>query len=214
LDGTYNRPAWRPDYESVQANLGLATASGNYFTVGGRTLVSPKFADRFAAYLRYDLILWGLTSVALKYIHEEWRYLSSSKETWSLDYNFLVPVGQGRSGFYMTFGAYYRFLKQRWDAPWSSPFNYNTRDQEWFFHSVMGWQFALGSSGTYLTFDWNLRDQFSYYNFDNMAFDSSIHFDGGDHFIFKLDFGIRTSALTMGAGYPAEYFGGLGMKVY
>ncbi|MGE3973966.1 MAG: hypothetical protein AB7F59_05515 [Bdellovibrionales bacterium] len=214
IDGMYNRPAWRSDSESLQFYAGWPTENKNYLTVGARSLAAPQFGDRFAAFARWDWTFFDVTSIAIKYIHEEWRYIATSKETWALDYNFFIPFGEQKTGFYFSLGAYYRWMKQRWNDPWSSPLNYNTKDQEWFFQSVMGWQVGLGDTGSYMTFDWNLRDQFSYYNFDNMAFDLSLNFDGGDSFLFRLTSGVRTSALTMGTGYPAEYYGGMGFVIY
>ncbi len=203
IDFTYQAPVWKNDVQSAQAMLGLASGT-NLWTLGAKTQVSPFVGERSAYFIRYDLTFLSTNSFAIKYIHEEWSYIASAKEVWSGDFNFFVPWSNGASGYYMTIGYYYRWLKQRWNEDWGNPLNYNTRDQESWFQGLLGFKVGMGSSN-FMTFDLNWRDNFTYYNFDNMAFDLGLHFPSPG-FLFKLNGGVRTSALTMGAGLAAEYY--------
>lgn len=212
VDFVYQSPAWRDDFESVQGLIGVPMGS-DLFTFGARGMVGPRSGERSAYMGRYDWIFGKGQSFALKYIHEEWSYIASAKEVWGADYNLFVNFGQSTAGFYMALGYYYRWLKQRWNQPWGDPLNYNTRDQESFLQGVFGLKIPLFSDANFITFDLNWRDRFSYYNFDNMAFDAGIYFPG-EGFLLRLNGGIRTSAVTMGAGYAAEYYGGMGFVFY
>ncbi len=203
----YQAPVWRNDFESVEL-MGGTPIGNNLLSVGAKTMIGPQTGERSAYFARFDWILFDTQSIALKYIHEDWSYIASSKEVWSADYNLFAPFGTN-SGFYMSLGYYYRWLKQRWNEPWASPLNYDTRDQESFLQGVFGLKVPIFSDANFMTFDINWRDNFSYYNADNFALDTGFYFPG-ESFLLRINLGMRTAAVTMGAAAPSEYYGSIG----
>jgi len=199
----YQNPVWKNDFETVETITSFALDK-DLLTIGAKSDAAPKWADRWSVFLRYDFTFLETHSLALKYIHEEWGYISTAKEAWVLDYNAFIPMGEGGGGFYFALGPYYRWLKQRWDAPWSAFWNYNTNDHEWFFQGLMGWKVMMGQS-SYFTLDINLRDRFTYYNLDNSGYDLSFTFPN-DEIVFQIHSGLRSAALFMGAAQPTDYY--------
>jgi len=207
----HQSPAWRNDFQSADMIAGIKTPN-NLLTFGGKSMVSPYSGERSAFFGRYDWTFAKTNSFALKYIHEAWSYIASAKETWSADFNFFAPLGSGSAGYYITFGYYYRWLKQRWNSDWGNPLNYDTRDQESWFQGVSGFKIPM-SKDNFVSFDINWRDNFSYYNFDNMAFDLGFYFPSQSS-LLKVHGGLRSSALTMGSGFVSEYYAGLAIQYY
>lgn len=207
-----DRPVFRPDFESLQY-VGGTTLGENYLSYGARGTLAPKAGDRSAFFLKYDWVFDKKHSFAIKYIHEVWQYISSAKESFGVDYNGYFPLGKGQTGVYVSFGGYYRYLKQRWDEGWYNPFNLSSEDQEGFFQGVLGWQIGLPEARDFVTIDVNWRDEFSYYNFDNAGFDLGFNFEGKG-LVGKIIFGIRTAAITMGTGNITEYNLAIGFETY
>ncbi|HEX4925532.1 MAG TPA: hypothetical protein VFV50_15670 [Bdellovibrionales bacterium] len=209
---TYVSPVWRDVYQGAQFELGLP-AGTNYASFGARSSLSPEWGDRDAYYARFDYVMLQASSLSFKWMHENWRYIASAKESIGLEYNVFFGFNGRKSGMYGTFGGYYRWLKQRWNDPWWSPLNLNTEDHEGYFVFVLGWQSSIGTSGSYFTFDVNNRDPFSYYTMDNLAFDLGLNIDLG-RTLWRVVAGVRTSALTMGTGAISETYGSIGLVFY
>jgi hypothetical protein len=131
-----------------------------------------------------------------------------------LDYNVFFPIGSNRNGIYVSMGYYYRWLKQRWNTNWSAPFNFSTDDQEGYAQGELGFQKSIGNAGSYWTLDLNYRDNYSYYHFDNVAFEGTFNAAFSQNFIIRMSVGIRTAALFMGTGSISENFAGLGFVFY
>jgi hypothetical protein len=209
---TYQRPVYRDDYASLEVVKAFTNGS-DLITVGARSMISPTIGDRDAYFLRYDLTVFQTSSLGLKLIHENWRYISSSKDSIGIDYNIYFGSPRLRSGVYVSLGGYYRYLKQRWNDPWWTPTNLNTQDQEGYALFVLGVQGSLGNSGSFFTFDINTRDHFSYYNMDNMAFDLALNLDS-NHLLWQFIMGFRTTALTMGTASLSESYLSFGFLAY
>jgi hypothetical protein len=209
---THQKPVWRNEFQNIQY-VGGTTLGENYLSYGARTTLGPQWGDRDAYFLRYDYTIFKVTSLAVKLMHENWRYISTSKDTFGLEYNAYFGFQGQRSGAYFSFGGYYRWLKQSWNDPWWSPMNLNTEDQEGYFQFVFGWQKSLGSGGSFLTLDINNRDAFSYYTMDNLGFDLALNLDSGG-IVWRAGVGARTSALTMGTGSTSETYGSLGILIH
>ena len=209
LEGAYHDPVWRQQYSQVQTYAG-GPWGGNYLSAGFRSTIHPSWGDRSASFVRYDLRIGGTASLALKYVYEVWRYISTSKDAFILDFNTFFVTGQKATGIYVAVGPYYRWMRQRWNTDWSRPLNFQTEDQEWHIQSVIGFQKSIGEGGSYWTFDINTRDHFSYQHMDNSGFDFTYNAVLGPGFLMRLRFGIRTAALFMGTGHPSEYQSALG----
>lgn len=209
---THQKPIWRSSFQSAQYYFGLPVGS-DYFTAGVRSSITPSWGDRDAYFLRYDFVMLKSSSFSFKWMHENWRYISTSKESAGFEYNLFYGAEGRRSGVYLSLGYYHRWLKQAWNDPWWSPFNLDTQDQEGYATFTLGWQTAFGTNGSYFTVDMNSRDPYSYYTMDNIAFDLGLNFNAGK-FIVRTVVGMRTSALFMGTGAVSEYYGSLGIVSY
>ncbi len=208
---SYAKSAWISPYSTLEAVASTPLAK-NLLTYGAKVNVGGAYGDRSSYLLRYDWIFTPTSSLSLKWSHEDWKYISTAKDSYGVEYNYFIAVGD-RSGLYGSIGGYYRFLKQRWNKPWWSPFNFNTKDQEYYFTGALGWKGSL-SETSYFTFDMNVRDTWSYYNFDNVAFDFNFYLGTGKNFVWRINGGVRTSAIWSGTMYPSQYYGGLGFVVF
>jgi hypothetical protein len=208
----YSHPVWTGDYESFDV-IGNVPIGNDVLTFGGRATVANYFGDRTAYFARYDWTWAETMGMSFKWAHEDWKYISTSKDAFGGELNFLWPMGEAaQSGLYFTVGANYRYIKQRWDSPWWAPLNTNTKDREWFFVGCLGYKFSLGKY-SFWTLDANTRDAFGYYALDNVAFDTKFYV-GSQTFLFNILFGVRTSATWVGTMYPSNYYGGIGFTVY
>lgn len=207
----YAKPVWTTAYSMFEA-IASTPLGSNLLTYGAKVNVGSAYGDRDAYLLRYDFIFAGTSSLSLKWTHEDWKYISTSKDSFGFEYNSYVPI-LDKSGVYGCIGGYYRYLKQKWNDPWWSPFNYNTKDQEYYFTGALGWKMALGEKSFY-TFDLNIRDAWAYYGLDNVAFDLNFYLNGGPNFLWKLNAGTRSSALWVGTLYPSIYYFGVGFVIY
>lgn len=207
----YRNVKWLSDYESFQLIAGIPVGSSQ-LTYGGRATVANTWGDRTSYFARYDLRFGDTSSLGLKWIHTDWKFISSSKDTLAFDFNSFFDWGP-KSGFYVSIGGYYRWLRQRWNDPWWTPFSFSTQDQQGMMQACVGWQKSLGKE-SYLTFDINTRDSFEYYNLDNMAIDLSINIGGGPGFYWNLFGGTRTSASFVGTMMASEIYAGAGFTVY
>lgn len=206
------KPVWRQEFQSAQYYWGTPVGT-NYFTAGARVSFTPSWGDRDAYFLRFDYRVFQSTSFAFKAMHENWRYISTAKESAGLEYNTFFGLDGRKSGMYATFGYYHRWLKQAWNEPWWAPTNLTTSDQEGYFLFALGWQTAFGTSGSHFTLDMNNRDPYSYYTMDNIAFDLGLNIDAGK-LIWRVVLGMRTAALFMGTGSVSEYYGSIGIISY
>ena len=146
---------------------GVPTAAGNYLAIGGSVTVGSTFDDRDAYFLRWDETFWSTHSVALKWVHEDLKFITSSIDAFGVDYNGFWPWSE-RSGVYFVLGGYYRYLKQNWNGTWWAPLSLNSSDQEGYLEAELGWQFSWGATN-FVTFDLGSRDPFSYSNIDNTS---------------------------------------------
>ena len=207
---TYNSPVFRADDQSLDVISSLP-AGGNLITVGGRATIASTYGEKAGYLLRYDWMVGQQSSLSLRWTHEEWKYIATSKESFGFEFNVANPLQSG--GLYLAAGGFYRLVKQRWNSPWWSPFNFNTEDRDGFISGLIGWKFSLGERNLY-TFDMNIRDTFSYYSLDHIAFDNNFYFSGGGNFYWRILLGVRTSADWVGTMYPAIYYGGIGFVAY
>lgn len=207
---SYTNPAWSSDYSSFES-IGSTPLGGDLLTFGGKVTIANEYGDRSAYFLRYDWILGGTNSLSLKWSHEDWKFISSSKDSFGLEYSHYFSVA-GSVSAYFSFGGYYRYLKQKWNDPWWGPLNLNTKDRETYFTGTAGFQ-SKWSESFFYTFDINIRDAFSYYSLDHVAYELNLYM-GAKGFYWKLYGGVRTSAVWVGTAYPAIVYGGLGFVVH
>lgn len=199
----YENPPWRSDSEFIEAIGSFSTDAGNMFTFGTNLTVANTRGDRSHYMFKYDQFLWRSGSISFKWAHQDLKYISSSRDFAGLDFNVFFPTGEW-GGFYLSLGTYYRWLKQRWNAPWWSPLNLETQDQEAFVHGTIGFQFPLFES-SFWTLDLNAKDAFIYYGVDHLAFDATINFNLEENLYLRTLFSVRTSASWMGTMMPAIY---------
>lgn len=209
---SYSNPIWTSDYESLEV-IGNVPLGFNLLTFGGKATVANKFGDRTAYFTRFDLGIGQDSSFSVKWAHEDWKYISASKDALGAEGNFVWRLSDFGDGFYCVFGANYRYIKQRWDSPWWAPLNTNTKDREWYFTGVAGFKIMLDDISFY-TIDANIRDAFSYYPLDNVAFDGKLYLGNGRGSFFNIFGGVRTSAIWVGTIYPSNYYAGIGLTVY
>jgi hypothetical protein len=174
----------------------------------GHGWMANKWGDRSGYFLRYDWMLGRTTSLSFKWAHADWKYISTSKDSYGLEFNTMWLWGLD-SGIYMSAGGYYRLLRQRWDEDWWVPFNSQTKDREGYFTAAIGMKYQM-TDELFYTMDINTRDAWAYYGLDNVAWDLAFYF-GKDGLYFKLTGGIRSSATWVGTVAPANQYIGFGI---
>src|SRR5690606_22096340 len=127
---SYGKPIWHSPYSMLEA-IASTPLGSNLLTYGAKVNVGEAYGDRSSYLLRYDLIMLSTTSLSFKWTHEIWKFISTAKESFGGEYNFYIPTTDS-TAMYGSFGAYYRYLKQRWVPQWWSPLNFNTKDQEYY----------------------------------------------------------------------------------
>lgn len=194
---------WTDGYSYADVIMGFGKEQ--IYSFGYKASLHTSENRRDAWFLRYDFLFGEQNSLSFKYIHENWYWLSSGKESIGLSFNSMTSWN-----FYYTVGYYFRWLKQSWDRGAYAPFTFSTDDKEGFVVLVLGWKFEL-SSGSFWTVDFNNRDSFSYYSSDNWAVDFKYYLPS-DTFTISILAGFRLSGLFGLAPYPATGYGGLGVE--
>lgn len=207
----YSNPAWTSDHESLEAIGNVPLFEKDLLTFGGQVTVANTWGDRSAYFARYDWLLGRTMSLSLKWAHEDWKYISASKDAFGLELNTLWALGKS-GGVYFGGGVYHRLLRQRWDEDWWIPLNSRTKDRETYFSGVLGFKMPITQTSFY-TVDINTRDAWGYYGLDHIAWDGAFYL-GGKGLFFKITAGIRTSAMWMGTAYAANPYVGFGFVAH
>lgn len=201
---------WRSEGNSLVTLIDYQTDSKDLVTLGYYQTTSKD--DKFAYFFRYDLIFWGTQSISLKYLHNEWNYISTTQENLALEYNGFVPWGSGRTNFFYTLGLYGRWLKQKWNNDYQNPLSFQTDDKSVFATLAAGLLIEFGTNGSFVTVDFNNRDFFNFHNADNFATDVSFYFAFQKSLTLKIFAGTRWStSFTYIPGFPATNYVGLGV---
>lgn len=207
----YHNPTWKTDYETLQLYYGTLTNSKNYISVGGSLTVANQAGDKSSYFARFDWIFFETHSIALKFSHDDWKLISTGRDSVGLDYNGFLSWDRG--GIYYSIGGYYRWLKQRWNSNWWMPFHFTTSDNEGFLQGVLGWKGSLFTE-SYYTIDVNTRDFWGYHSVDNMAFDLGFNFAAAQGLTIKLNLGTRVSSILVGAPIPSEVYAYFGFLLF
>lgn len=193
---------WTHSSNLYQFEFSLPSFKSQQLALGVKN--SPQQKDNF--YIGYQFP-WGQeSSLTLKWLQENLYFIKSGKTSFSLDYLTLFHLSQ-ITQIYFSFGYFYRWLKQRWDHNPYSPFAFKTNDHEGFISGIIGLKRYFNKS--FLTFDFNTKDSFSNYNFDNVGMDLSFHWNLTTTSFFILTFKTRFTALLTGTGVPSTYQGGI-----
>jgi hypothetical protein len=195
LNANSNHSFWLPNYNSLEGIFGYKSDSHLYI-MGYQASENLDEVQRDAWFIKYEYLLSN-ASISFKYIHNNWYWISSGKESLGLSFNLNTSWGG-----YSNFGYYHRWLKQAWNSSPYSPFNFNTNDKDGFFIFNLGWSFEY--SGSILTVDFNNRDAFNYYSADNWALDSKYYMLINNDLAFTTTLSIRFTGLWGAAPYPGS----------
>jgi hypothetical protein len=169
----------------------------NYLSYGALLTVNSSFNDRDAYFIKYDQTFYN-SSVSLKLLHLDYRYIASGKNIISLDYNSSFNIGHS-SLFYFVGGLYYRVSLNSWNQPSWSPINYNSEDKEYFPEILFGAKIEL-IRNTFVTLDLNNRDIFNAVSGDNVALDFSANYAPTPKFTLRFIISNRFTGLLGGNG--------------
>lgn len=199
-------PAWSRSIE--QAEWSFSTPLNSWLILGSGTQfpIAQNGLNRDAYYLRFDFKSGSQTTFAIKWIHQNWYYIMSAKETIAMDYNSSFTLGGGFA-LYGTFGIFYRWLKQRWHPAPLDALRFDTNDQEGYFQGIFGIKYLHAT--TFWTLDINNRDRFSFYNGDNLGVDFTLNIPWGSTTLFQWLLGARFSSWLAGTAYPSESYSAL-----
>jgi hypothetical protein len=167
-----------------------------------------KFADRDAYFGKFDYTFWG-SSIGLKILHEDFRYIEAGKNSVGADFNTFFRIG-ATSGLYLSIGGFYRVINYRWNKNSWSPASFDGEDRQSNWQGCFGFYKAglIGSSLT--TLDINTKDSFSYYNMDNIAVDLGMHW-GDAKSMLKLAGGVRLSGVSGAVPDISDYHATIGL---
>lgn len=197
---------YKDAYNSAWAKHSVLVDDNDLYTLGAGSSFTEDNKDRNAFFIRYDWLFGDRNSLSFKWTFEQWRYIRAAKDSIGLEYNSFINFS--KRGLYLSFGYYHRWLKQRWNKNASHPLNFDTKDHEGFFTFCLGW--LWGNKENYWTFDINSRDDFSYYNLNNIAFDLNYHRHWAGNYI-KAFVSVRTSGVLVGVGTYNQVTSGLGL---
>lgn len=195
---------WNSFYRSADFSLGKSEKQHEY-SFGYKSSLDPETNKRDAWYVRYDYNFSKGYSVNFKFIHENWYWLTSAKESMGLAYNVNTDLG-----LYYSVGYYFRWLKQSWDDDPYIPFTFDTDDKEGFLTLLLGIAFDNGHD--YWTLDFNNKEAYSYFSADNWAVDFKYHLKTGSSSYLTFLLGVRFTGIMGLSPYPAATYTGLGLQ--
>lgn len=195
-------PNFRSYYPSIALAFGQSTDSGDYYNLGVNSSIGDAAGEKLAYYLRYDFRFGEQSSISLKYLHEDWFYIDSAKESWGLEYNSAFDFVQNTWGFYYSIGIFYRWLKQSWNDNPHSIFNYDTEDQSAFLSLLFGWRKI--DNERHWGFEMHNRDAFSYYNTNHVNFEVYYTFLS-TYDAISIYTNMKTTGLMVGAPNMSEW---------
>ncbi len=202
---------WRSEGPSANVLIGFTNAARNSFTFGYYQTLNQN--DKDAYFLRYDYTFAGTHTVALKWLHNDWNYISSTQENISLEYNGFVSIESLGTGAYFNLGIYQRWLKQSWNTDYQSPFSLATDDTSLFAVATFGILFRLWPNDSFVSFDINNRNSFNFFNSDDVGTDLSYYLNFSDGSYLRLILGTRWSGFfTFPPGYATTSYVGLGLS--
>ncbi|OQW53471.1 MAG: hypothetical protein A4S09_07680 [Proteobacteria bacterium SG_bin7] len=201
---------WRSEGTSILATADIITTARNSFTIGYyQTLDDFSSPKKNAYFLRYDYTFLGTQSVSLKWLHNDWNYIPAAQENIALEYNGFLLVESLGTGAYYSIGIYKRWLKQIWNENYQSPFSFQTEDTSFFAVAALGLSYRV--SGNLITFDFNNRSTFNFYNTDDVGTDLTYYWQFSSGSFLRMLLGTRWSGFfTYLPGYATTSYLALG----
>ncbi len=201
---------WRSEGASVSATVDFITAARNSFTIGYyQTLDDYSSPAKNAYFLRYDFTIMGTQSISLKWLHNDWNYIPATQENFALEYNGFLMVESLGTGAYYSVGVFKRWLKQVWNENYQNSFSFSTEDTSLFAVATIGISYRLG--GNLITFDFNNRSTFNFYNADDVGTDFTYYWQFSNGSFMRILLGTRwASFFTYLPGYATTSYLGVG----
>ncbi len=159
---SYNWQNFIDPYPTYPLQFGYWYLKNLYFSSGLQLSSGQNSGDRLAYYFRNDWFFGESSSISIKYLHEDWYYIQSAKESIGLELNSSYQILGKKLVFYYAFGAFHRWLKQEWNENTHTPFYFKSDDESGFLTSLLGWLYNLNQNA--YGFEVYTRDTFSYYN--------------------------------------------------
>lgn len=202
----WNYPYYRAEYYNIEF-LNSENKDSSIDTWGLYLSLSPDGLERDGYFYRKDF-KWGqYSSISFKYLHEDWRYIVTGKESLTLAWNHYNDWN-GR-GLYLNFGYYHRWLKQRWNTNQYIPLTFNTEDNEGYLSFILGYK-GMTIDDCFWTIDINSQNQFSNFHFSNVALDISYNILS-DGILLRSYFSARTASYFVGAPAYSSFHLGIGL---
>lgn len=197
---------WRSEGASFSATADIITAARNSFTLGYyQTLDSYTSPEKNAYFLRYDFTIMGTQSISLKWLHNDWNYIPAAQENFALEYNGFLMVESLGTGAYYSIGVFKRWLKQVWNENYQNPASFQTEDTSVFAVITLGLSYRVG--GNLITFDFNNRSTFNFYNADDVGTDLTYYWQFSNGSFMRILMGTRWSSFfTYLPGYATTSY--------
>ncbi|MFK8136801.1 MAG: hypothetical protein AB8E15_00445 [Bdellovibrionales bacterium] len=200
IDRTDNQ--WRSLYHDFSFHVGWFKESA-IWSFGFQKSEELESSSSESFYVRYDWLVGQSSSISFKFLHDNWYWLNTGRESLGIEYNILE-----QSSYYLTLGYYHRWTKQTWDDDPYNPLHFNNEDSEGFFTLIYGFLFD-SEYGTY-SIDINNRDDFNYYTSDFWALDSKLYLNSSAEGTLYFKASIRFTGLMGLTLYPGSFLIGMG----